>query len=137
MWPSSQEFFVALAEALIDNTFELRNLRKRQNRASFNDGGCSGSPSSLDADRQLCSTTPTKRMKKTGRYRAQGRCMTCTCLTINVCRVCQKNQPDPHGKQYWICCKPGMECMGAHILKKHSDRAKGTYHSVDSDDSSI
>ena len=78
----------------------------------------------LDANKQLALATPTKRQKKNNpKHRAQGKCMSCKMLTSHVCRLCQHHQQDPIGKQYWICQKPGMACMGDHIIKVHPDIA--------------
>ena len=124
-WGTASDFFVALSEQLIDNKYDQRALRKRQARAmasghGAHEGGASGV---LEASKQLCAPTPTKRPKKCNpKHKAQGKCMTCKALSCHVCRLCQRNQPDPWKKQYWICQKSGMECMGAHILKEHHDR---------------
>ena len=123
-WFTANEFIVALVDDLIENTFEQRVLRKREARAAANDGHFETRSGVLDASKQLCAPTPTKRPKKCNpKHRAQGKCMACKGLTSHVCRLCQHHQPDPREKQYWICQKPGMECMGAHILKVHPNRA--------------
>ena len=72
------------------------------------------------SSQQLVFPTPTKRMKKNRpQHHAQGRCMVCKKPTTHVCRDCQRHQPNPDLKQYWICNKAGKECMGAHIIAKH------------------
>lgn len=126
-WRTAADFFVVLSEQLIDNTFEQRALRKRQARAAASGHGAhisnGDSTGGLDASKQLCAPTPTKRPKKCNpKHKAQGKCMTCKALSCHVCRLCQQNQPDPWKKQYWICQRSGMECMGAHILKEHPGR---------------
>jgi Transposase IS4 len=124
LWMSSTDFVVALIDDLIDNDYERRNMRKKNNRRAANDGYFESHSGMLEATKQLCSATPTKQPKKcNNRHRAQGKCMTCKHQTSHVCRLCQLHQQDPKGKQYWICRKPGMECMGDHILKHHPDRA--------------
>ena len=127
-WKTASQYYEALAEGLIENHYEQRALRKRQERAmATNNNSPTVFPSTtgdLSAEHQLCSPTPTKRHKKGNlKHRAQGRCMSCKALTSNVCRQCQQFQLEPQKKQFWICRKPGMKCMGDHILRHHPDRA--------------
>jgi Transposase IS4 len=126
IFPPSSAFFEALAEDLIDNTFEQRALRKRLARVAAH-GRHLVQPKYdglLPASKQLCGPTPTKRYKKNKpTHHEQGKCMVCKQSTMTVCRECQDFQPDPRKKQFWICRKPGMECMGLHILDKHPDKA--------------
>jgi len=122
------KFYEALAEGLIENYYEERALWKRQARAMSTNNNSSTSFSSTTGDlldeNQLCSPTPTKRHKKGKvKHRAQGRCMSCRTPTSTVCRQCQQFQVDPQKQQFWICRKPGMKCMGDHILLHHPDRA--------------
>jgi hypothetical protein len=122
----SSSFFEALAEDLIDNKYEQRALRKRvarsvathgHQRPRFSEDGL------LPASKQLCGPTPTKRYKKKQpTHHDQGKCMICKKTSLAVCRECQDIQPDPLKKQYWICRKAGLECMGLHILDKHPDK---------------
>jgi hypothetical protein len=126
-WSSAADFFVALAGDLIDNTYEQRALRKRVARRQASEGGHGpvlADVGPLSARLQLCSTTPTKRMKKSNnKHMDQVRCMSCRKLTSSVCRQCQQFQLDPAGHQFWICRRAGMACMGAHILKCHPTMA--------------
>ena len=124
-WHSSSDFIVALIDDLIDNKYECRILRKRSARqASLGDTFEVPSSGALLANKQLISAIPTKRAKKCNpKHRAQGKCMTCKMLTSHVCRLCQQHQQNPNGKQYWICQKAAMACMGDHILKAHPDKA--------------
>jgi len=127
-WKKASEFYEALAEGLIDNFYEQRALRKREARAMATNNNrppffCY-STGDLSAEKQLCSLTPTKRHKKGNvKHRAQGRCMSCRTPTSTVCRQCQQFQVDPQKQQFWIFRKPGMKCMGDHILMHHPDRA--------------
>ena len=124
-WRSASDFILALIDDLIDNKYQRRVLRKRSARqASLGDNSFESPVGSLDAIMQTISATPTKRAKKCNpKHRAQGKCMSCKMLTSHVCRLCQHHQQDPSRKQYWICQKPGMACMGDHILKDHPDKA--------------
>lgn len=133
----SSIFFCKLAEELIENTYEIRALRKRTDRAAFN-AAVASRPNPdfvLPATHQLASATPTKRHKlNCPKHLAQGRCMVCkTGQATTVCRECQLQQPDPKKKQHWICSKAGQACMGKHILEAHPDRIKG--YKMDSPDS--
>jgi Transposase IS4 len=122
----STDFFEALAQDLIDNKYEQRALRKRVARAAAAHGRVQqslGEDGLLPASRQLCGPTPTKRFKKKNpNHHDQGKCMVCKKTSHAVCRECQDLQPDPRKKQYWICRKAGLECMGIHILDKHPDK---------------
>ena len=127
-WTTAGDFFVALASDLIDNNYEQRALRKRRDRLAASGVHCQRHVLSemgpLPAKLQLISATPTKRYKKKhATQRDQGKCMTCKKLTTNVCRTCQEVQPDPLKHQFWICQKPGMACMGAHIIRVHPGKA--------------
>ena len=88
-WLTASEFFVALVDDLINNQFETRVLRKREARAAAaNEQGHFESSSNgvLEATKQLCAPTPTKRPKKCNpKHRAQGKCMACKGLTSHVC----------------------------------------------------
>ena len=128
---TARDFFQVLAEQLIDNSYDQRALRKRAAREAASRGAMrSLSNSCLSPTKQTISITPTKRYKrKNMNHRHQGRCHSCGHLTVYVCRACQKYQPDPKKKQFWICNKPGQPCMGDHILKRHPE-CVGT---VDSD----
>ena len=122
-WNSSSEYILTLIDDLIDNKYQKRVLRKRSARQGLDDS-FESQVGALEAIKQTISATPTKRAKKcNAKHRAQGKCMSCKMLTSHVCRLCQYHQQDPTKKQYWICQKPGMACMGDHILKDHPDKA--------------
>ena len=129
---TAAHFFEALAEDLIDNKYEQRALRKRVARAVAAHGRQSrcSEDGLLPASKQLCGPTPTKRFKKKNpTHHDQGKCMICKKSSHAVCRECQDIQPEPTKHQFWICRKPGLECMGLHILDKHPDKVL-----VDSED---
>jgi Transposase IS4 len=89
-WMSATDFFVALVDDLVDNVYDKRNLRKKMDRRAANDGYFGTKSGVLQADKQLCSATPTKRPKRSNpKHRAQGKCMNCKHLTSHVCRLCQ------------------------------------------------
>jgi len=88
-WKTALEYYEALAEGLIENHYEQRSLRKRQERAmATNNNSPTVLPSStgdLSVEHQLCSPTPTKRHKKGNlKHRSQGISMSCKALTSNV-----------------------------------------------------
>lgn len=113
-------FFELLAEQLIDNTYEERALRKRAARAT---GITIDDRVELDPTDHLTFPTPTKRKKKNNpKHTDQGRCMVCSRTSTHVCRECQRKQPYPEDKQYWICNRAGKVCMGVHILNSHPDK---------------
>ena len=124
-WNATSDFVMALIDDLIDNKYQKRVLRKRDaRRASLDDSLFESESGTLEAIKQTISATPTKRSKKSNpKHRAQGKCMSCKMLTSHVCRLCQHHQQDPRYKQFWICQKAGMACMGDHILKEHPDKA--------------
>ena len=130
-YSTGADFWVALAEGLIDNEYEKRALRKRNERAGIATDSKKRADPALDASNHLISPTPTKRRKKNNpNHREQGRCMSCTKSTTYVCRLCQSFQPDPKKKQYWICDKEGKQCMGMHIRAEHPDKLARTFDSV-------
>jgi Transposase IS4 len=130
-WPTSGDFFTQLAEDLIENKYEARALRRREQRVdnslAAQKGLAMAAPvAALPAAMQLVGATPTKRRKRAEpTNRAQGRCMACKLPCSTVCRTCQHWQPDPKGTQFWICNKAGMGCMGDHILAMHPDQVRG------------
>jgi len=118
-------YYEKLAEQLIDNVFERRALRKRQDREEASDHGRirKGPKIAVPSSQQLTAPTPTKKMKKAKpTHREQGRCMFCSKPTSAVCRECQLAFPRANDTQYWICDKPGKVCLGYHILDKHPDK---------------
>jgi hypothetical protein len=123
----ARSFFNKLAEDLIDNNFETRNLRKRADRLlAANNPLSINTDSVLDANLQTIGVTPTKKYKKTQPTKhAQGLCMVCKGWTIHVCRECQRFQVDPRGRQFFVRNKPGQNCMGQHILCEHPHAVRG------------
>jgi len=116
----SRAFYEQLAEELIDNDHDRITLRRRREetealeKAIDENGGC------LEPAKQRTAPTPTKRMKKNHpTHHLQGICMVCKKNTTHVCRECQRFYSGPTDKQFWICNKPGKQCMGSHILELH------------------
>jgi Transposase IS4 len=115
----SRKFFELLAVDLIDNSYDMRSLRKRkqENVDASVDGP---TPDVPESSKHLTCPTPTKRYKKKHPgHRLQGRCMVCRKSTVHVCRSCQDIVGAVHKRQYWICDKAGKACMGMHLTDKH------------------
>jgi Transposase IS4 len=122
----AKSYFAKLAEELIDNSFDTRNLRKRTARAY-----ATANPLAIDTDEvldshfQTIAPTPCKQYKRTEpTKRTQGRCMVCDRWVTHVCRECQRFG-DMKSKQYFICNKEGKKCMGIHILQDHPHAVRG------------
>jgi Transposase IS4 len=133
---TARDFFDKLSEQLIDNTFEFRDLRRRNKRA-FNSANplAIANDEVLDANLHMIGITPTRKRKKSQpSKRAQGRCMVCEASTTYTCRECQRFQPDPKGHQYFICNKEGKKCMGIHILQEHPHAVRGSSLAEEDDD---
>ena len=124
-------FFAKLAEDLIDNRIDQRNLRKRAERQQqMMDSTVVPGHLDIPAYKQLVAPTPTKKFKKNRpTHRVQGRCMVCGKYSSHVCRECQLHFPKKEDKQFWICDKPGKACMGTHIKQKHPYKVDGAYDS--------
>jgi Transposase IS4 len=116
-------FLEDLITDLIDNDFDRRVLRKRNQAACEEEAALAGvGVGRLDTHRQLTAPTPTKRRKSNKpEHRLQGACMVCKKSTTHVCRTCQCNKHGNKDRQYWICNKAGKECMGKHILELHTE----------------
>jgi len=118
---NEREFFSRLAEQLIDNTFDTRDLRHRKSRSEAARESASHSHT-IPSSQQLIGTTPTKRHKKNHpKHLLQGRCLVCRSLSTHVCRECQRNLGTTAQHQAWICCSAGKVCMGRHIMVHHPD----------------
>lgn len=128
-WASPNQFFRRLAQELIDNTFEMRDLRRRAQRDDVAGlvspiGNKKKRPAAVAVEslRQQTAPTPTKRMKKNNKkHHSQGRCLIkgCPGWSSHVCRECQRRFPKAKDHQFWICNLPGKICMGIHIQNKH------------------
>jgi Transposase IS4 len=111
-----RKFFEMLAADLIDNSYDQRTLRRRREETLDVDT----MPDVPQSTKHLTCPTPTKKMKKNHpTHRRQGRCMVCKKCTVAVCRACQDVVGPTHKRQYWICDKPGKECMGMHLSAVH------------------
>jgi hypothetical protein len=130
---TARHFFDKLAELLIDNTFEARNLRRRADRALAAANALAiTTDEMLETHLQTIAPTPTKKRKKNNPNRmAQGLCMVCRKSATSVCRECQRYQPDTQCRQYFICNKPGKICMGIHITRCHPHAVRGNAHEGD------
>jgi Transposase IS4 len=121
---TAKDYFMKLAEMLIDNAFEERNLRRRRERV---DVAAShrlrdSTNTFLESHLQLYGIEPTKRMKVSDPTHCfRGRCMICKQPTCYVCRECQRFQTNPKGHQFFCCDRDDLACMGAHILHAHPD----------------
>jgi hypothetical protein len=116
-------FLEDLITGLIENKYDQRVLRKRREDAIKKEADMAMvGVAPLDTHRQLTGPTPTKR-RKTNRpeHRLQGSCMVCKKPTTHVCRSCQCFKNGDKDRQYWICNKPGKECMGKHIMEAHTE----------------
>ena len=110
-----KEFHYNLAEEMIENTWDARNLRKRKRTTEVT---ASGSPSLSLASDPHC--TPTRCKKKNSRHTLQGRCKICHKCTIHVCSHCTTSESDSK-KQVWVCPPvKGTGCLQEHIKDKHS-----------------
>ena len=127
----SANFFAKLAEDLIENRIDQRNLRKRAERQQQMNGiVVDHKLADIPPHKQLVAPTPTKKFKKNKpTHRVQGRCMVCGKYSIHVCRECQRHYPMQQDRQFWICDKPGKVCMGSHIKEKHPFKVDGAYDS--------
>jgi Transposase IS4 len=115
----SRGYFTSLAEQLIDNDYDRMTLRRRREEDHALEKAIEEQGGILEPSKQRTAPTPTKRMKRMHpTHRLQGNCMVCKKNTVHVCRECQQFSADGK-KQYWICNKPGKQCMGVHILDLH------------------
>ena len=103
------EFYVCLAEELIDNNIDSQPQRRRN---SGEDGSDSNdeSPVMTCTGRVCagitCHLTPTKRRRRTGdgeltAQRLQGHCIECGKKTTYLCSACMDN--DDESKTPWLC----------------------------------
>ena len=122
-----RDFYSRLAEQLIDNQYDNRNLRARSKRSTdaellLQELDSNSSHNSIPSNQQLLGVTPTKRHKANHpKHLLQGRCKSCDALATTVCRECQQELGTLAREQVWICNKPGKVCMGKHIAAHHPD----------------
>jgi Transposase IS4 len=127
---TSRDFFMKLAEELIENTHDSRARRKRKARAeAANDAlACPGTNNLLPSHLQTISiiVTKKKKVRGSGNCSFQGRCIECGGHTIWVCQECQRFQPNVKDTQYHICKgdKDDKLCMAKHILFHHPEFVK-------------
>jgi hypothetical protein len=114
-----REFYVALAEELIDYSFDHIGRRERQCVADEPEAMVNGEPrSGLSAH-----LTPTnlRRRRLSGEVLAgarQGKCRICGRKSTLICSECKDG--DPHGPEPWLCAtKKGRVCFPTHMALKH------------------
>ena len=120
------EFYVRLAEELIDNNIDSRPQHRRN---SGEDGSDSNdeSPVMMHTGRVCtgvsCHLTPTKRRRHTGdgeltAQRLQGRCIECGRKTTYLCSACMDN--DNESKTPWLChTEKRPACFANHYKHTH------------------
>jgi hypothetical protein len=112
------DFYTDLAEELIDNTFDGRQVRPRPGIIQQDLG-----PNIAGIGPHLA-PTDRKRRKKDGTatpFSLQGRCMECNANgTTYVCSECRITRTDPR-KEYFICsARKGTSCFADHCAKVHN-----------------
>ena len=127
---TQKEFYMLLAEELIDNTYDNSNVARRERRvhqthSSPTLAAATGAPRAGVA----AHLTPTKRKRKakdgsTTKYLMQGRCMVCSLKTTYHCSQCvddkAANLRNCPSRDPWICgTKNGKLCYATHMSKKH------------------
>ena len=120
------EFYVRLAEELIDNNIDSRPQRRRN---SGEDGSDSNdeSPVMTRTGRVRtgvsCHLTPTKRCRRTGdgvltAQRLQGHCIECGKKTTYLCYACMDK--DDESKTPWLChTEKRPACFANHYKHTH------------------
>ena len=114
-----RHFFETLAEQLIENTWDVHNLRMSTKKRS-REAAMEPPPCAVDTLKFLNALTPTKRMKKKKpTQHDQGHCIECKkAMPTLVCRACQKRQDNPSKKQHWCC----HDCFPKHMHGAHPDK---------------
>ena len=120
------DFYLALAEELIDNSYDEPNSTRGQNR-----GNRSQSESMFDNATGMARSgvsahlTPTKKRRKTRdgnftNHAKQGYCDECGRKTKWNCSKCM-DEKEPHmEKDIWLChTETGRTCFADHMAKTH------------------
>jgi hypothetical protein len=123
-----KDFYLSLAEELIDNTYDSSRPSLRNAGANNNNNNNNESPT-LDwaTGAARCGVyahlTPTKRFRRDKhgvptRNRYQSRCSSCKKLkTIHLCSMCLDESPS---KSLWVChTKKGSMCFAKHMTECH------------------
>ena len=120
-----KDFYLALAEELVDNNVKTRGSRKR---TATNEQVAA---EMLESPHQAAPhLTPTKRMKFTGgkltKFRAQGRCGVCyKGRPTTVCSSCEEQQflleDHTSAKSFFYCdTRCGRSCFPTHLREMHT-----------------
>ena len=123
---NENDFYVFLAEGLIENNLDStqRQRRDRNNSSNYMPSGSSplhrndGSYSSGLG----CHLTPTKRRKKDKPDQCfQHRCAACGRKTTHGCSICLNSEDAQKQKKAYFChTRYGRECFADHIMMEHS-----------------
>ena len=123
---SQSDFYTALAEELIDNTFDQAiNARRSSARSLFAAGQSAVSPNGFARAGVGPHLTPTKRKRKRNdgtilKHLHQGRCTVCSLKTIMVCSVCHDDAEENGGDSAYVCgSKTTRLCFAVHLEEKH------------------
>jgi hypothetical protein len=122
---SQAEFYTALAEELIDNTFD-QPVHGRRSAAGQN----SGSPNAVSQNGFVRAgvgphLTPTRRKRKKSdgtfsNHLYQGRCGVCGKKTAMVCSICHDGPEENGGDSRFVCgSKTTRPCFAVHLQTKH------------------
>ena len=120
------EFYVRLAEELIDNSIDSRPQRQRnsgENGSDSNDESPVMSHTGRVRAGVSCHLTPTKRRRRTAGgeltvQRLQGRCIECGKKTTYLCSACMDK--DDESKTPWLChTEKRPACFANHYKHTH------------------
>ena len=120
------EFYVRLAEELIDNNIDSRPQRQRnsgENGSDSNDESPVMSRTGRVRAGVSCHLTPTKRRRRTAGgeltvQRLQGRCIECGKKTTYLCSACMDK--DDESKTPWLChTEKRPACFANHYKHTH------------------
>jgi hypothetical protein len=108
------EFYIALAEELIDNDYDGR-IGRRRKLAPHDSGAMDEGVPRSGIGLHL---TPTKRLRKGSNAKLQGKCRVCGSKTSHVCSLCR--QENPIAKEPWVChTKTGASYFAQHMASEH------------------
>jgi hypothetical protein len=125
---SQSDFYTALAEELIDNTFDQAiNARRSSAGSPFAAGQSAVSPNGFArAPGVGPHLTPTKRKRKKKDRTIlnalhQGRCAVCSLKTTMVCSLCHDGDAEENGGDSAYVCgsKTTRLCFAVHLEEKH------------------
>jgi hypothetical protein len=130
---TQKDFYMHLAEEVIDNEYDNRNEAGRTGRVrrrTTRDPSVFYSPTiaartGLPRSGEGAHITPTKRMRKKRdgtptRHLFQGRCMVCDKKCTSLCSQCVDEGADPNLNCAYICTTKGSNlCFATHMTQKH------------------